>query len=632
MKKEKKVWAMTLIALWYLTPNFSFGQQQDSVKLSRLNEIVVTATKFPKSQSETGKVLTVISEEQLDRSSGKDLSQLLNEQVGLVINGFGSNPGKDKSVYLRGAKTDYTVILLDGIPLNDPSGFGGAFDLRLIPIDQVERIEILKGSQSTLYGSDAIAGVINIITKKKGNDLFGVFGNLGFGSYGTQRGNIGVRGSTETVDYNVSVTRHKSEGISEAKDKIGGQDFDRDEFDQRGLQANVAIRATEKWTINPFMRINRFKGDFDAGSFSDSKACSITEVMNTGVISQYAFTNGSVNFQYAHDRTERSYDYDGFESEFDGRFNHAEAFATFDISEHIQTLAGVNIQHLRMVGTSTDKSVLVTSPYASFFLRDMGGFSLEAGGRYVDHEQFGRTFTYSINPSYLLSKKLKFFVSVSSAFKAPTLSQLYGQFGANPSLAPEKATHLESGIHLTTENQKFDVRVTTFRRSIDNAIAYTSGYINLDKQNDYGLEVEPTMQINSKLRLSAFYAYVSGKITTPVGGTERDTTYNNLLRRPKHSVGVTVSYQITDRFFISANLKTFSERNDRYFDSNDFSTKAVTLDGYALLDLYAEYAVLEQRQIKFYIDARNVLDKDYTEVAGYNTMGVNVMAGVSFGF
>jgi vitamin B12 transporter len=97
-------------------------------------------------------------------------------------------------------------------------------------------------------------------------------------------------------------------------------------------------------------------------------------------------------------------------------------------------------------------------------------------------------------------------------------------------------------------------------------------------------------------------------------------------------VGINISYKVTDRFFVSANLKTFSERDDRYFDTSDFSTKAVTLDGYALLDIYVEYAVLEGKQIKFYIDARNVLDKDYTEVAGYNTMGVNLMAGLTFGF
>jgi vitamin B12 transporter len=631
MKKEKKVWAMTLIALWYLTPNLSFGQQ-DSVLLSRLNEVVVTATKFPKDQSETGKVLTVISEEQLARSGGKDLSQLLNEQVGLVINGAGSNPGKDKSVYLRGAKTDYTVILLDGIPLNDPSGFGGAFDLRLIPVDQVERIEILKGAQSTLYGSDAIAGVINIITKKKGDNPFGMFGNLGFGSYGTQRGNLGVRGSTNLIDYNVSVTRHKSEGISEAKDAVGGQGFDRDEFDQRGIQANVGIHATENWTINPFVRMNRFKGDFDGGSFTDSKATSTTEVFNTGIISQYTFDKGSVNFQYAHDKSERNYDYDGFKSKFDGRFNHAEAFATYNISEHVQGLAGVNIQHLRMVGTSTDKSILVTSPYASLFLSDLEGFTVELGARYVEHEQFGNAFTYSINPSYLLNHQLKIFASISTAFKAPTLSQLYGQYGANPNLDPEEAEHLEAGVHFTTLDQKADVRVTAFMRTIDDAIAYTSGYINLDKQEDYGFEIEPSYQANAKLKVSAFYAYVTGEITTPVAGSERDTTYNNLLRRPKHSVGLNISYQVTDRFFVSTNLKTFSKRNDRYFDSNDFSTKAVTLDGYALLDIYAEYAVLEEKQIKFYVDARNVLDTNYTEIAGYNTMGFNLMAGVTFGF
>ena len=127
MKKEKKVWAITLIVLWWLAPNQS-NAQQDSIRT--LGEVVVTATKFPKSQAETGKVLTVIDETQLQRSAGKDIAQLLNEQVGLVINGANSNPGKDKAVYLRGAGTQYTLILLDGIPVNDPSGVGGAFDLR----------------------------------------------------------------------------------------------------------------------------------------------------------------------------------------------------------------------------------------------------------------------------------------------------------------------------------------------------------------------------------------------------------------------------------------------------------------------------------------------------------------------
>jgi vitamin B12 transporter len=178
MKKEKRVWAITLIVLWWLAPNL-IKAQQDSLNTRQLDEVVISATKFPKSKSETGKVLTVIDQDQIKRSTGKDITQLLNEQVGLVVSGSNSNPGKDKSVYLQGAKNEYTLILLDGIPLNDPSSVsGGAYDLRLISLDQVERIEILKGSQSTLYGSDAIAGVINIITKRGGDKPAGFFGTL----------------------------------------------------------------------------------------------------------------------------------------------------------------------------------------------------------------------------------------------------------------------------------------------------------------------------------------------------------------------------------------------------------------------------------------------------------------------
>ncbi len=119
--------------------------QKDSVQ-NMLDEVTVTATKGPKKLSETGKVVTIITREQIEKSGGKDFAQLLNEQTGITVNGAVSNPGKDKSLYLRGATDKYTLILLDGIPLNEPAGVGGSFDLRLLSLDNIERIEILKGS------------------------------------------------------------------------------------------------------------------------------------------------------------------------------------------------------------------------------------------------------------------------------------------------------------------------------------------------------------------------------------------------------------------------------------------------------------------------------------------------------
>jgi vitamin B12 transporter len=146
-------------------------QAQTDTTREILDEVVITANKYPNKTSLTGKVITVITKEQLEHSGGKDLSQLLTEQAGVYVGGANSNAGKDKSIYLRGARIDHTLITVDGVPLYDPSGIGGNFDIRNLSVAAIERIEILKGSQSTLYGSDAIAGVINIITKKSADKL-----------------------------------------------------------------------------------------------------------------------------------------------------------------------------------------------------------------------------------------------------------------------------------------------------------------------------------------------------------------------------------------------------------------------------------------------------------------------------
>lgn len=629
MKKEIKVWAITLIACWLWAPTQTMAQQ-DSLSSTTLREVVVTATKFPKNVSETGKVLTIIDEEQLSRSAGKDLAQLLNEQVGLVINGANSNPAKDKSVFLRGAAGKYTLILIDGVPVNDPSGIDGAFDLRLLSIDQVERIEILKGSQSTLYGTDAMAGVINIITKKKGEKPFTGTGTVSYGSFNTFRANAGVSGSTDKFDYQVGYTRLQTDGLSEAKELDDTADFDKDGFEQNAIQLNLGYRPTEKISIRPFVRFNDFDGDFDLGAFTDDdQAFYEAQTLNYGANVEYQFRKGSLNVMYANNRTTRSFlSMFGGPDEYDGRFNHGEAFMNWNFTDHVQLLGGLSYQHVKMMATNAtveNPTADMTSPYASLFINNLNGFSVEAGARFVDHSVYGNTFTYSINPSYLINSQVKLFANYGTGFKAPTLTQLYGPFGANEDLEPEESTSTEAGIQFVSLNKNWNIRTTWFNRKIENVIIYTTGYINQDKLNDHGVEVEAAYTL-SKFTLTGFYAYVDGDITTQTGSGS-ETKPNDLLRRPKHSVGLNIGYRATDKLFTSLNFKTFSRRNDLFFDFNTFTNNPVVLDAYQLLDVYVEYAVLDGR-VKVFGDFRNVLNQEYAEVYGYNTQRFNATLGL----
>jgi vitamin B12 transporter len=631
MKKERKVWAITSIVLWLLAPNQIIAQ--DSLVVRQLQEVVVTATKFPKNQSETGKVLTIIDEDILRRSAGKDVAQLLNEQVGMAVSGSNSNTGKDKSVYLRGAKNEYTLILLDGVPLNDPSGIsGGAYDLRLISLDQVERIEILKGSQSTLYGSDAIAGVINIITKKSEENTTEFFGTVGYGSYNTMKGSAGIRGSGKHIGYNVSYSGLATDGISEASEN-GTMPFDKDRASQHAFQTTVDIKPFASLSIRPFFRYSKFNGQYDGGAFTDD-VLNIYEatLLNAGAQASYSLKEGAIHFQYAYDQTDRFFDGTYGKSEYFGKFHHAELFANYNLGDHLQLLTGIVNQEYKMLdktATETDPSVIMISPYLSLLGR-FGNFSAEIGGRYNHHTKFGENFTYSFNPSYRMKNGVKLFFNLSTGFKAPSLYQLYGQYGANPQLKPEKSFSSEIGSQWLSQDKKIELRLVAFTRSIQDVIVYTyPTNINLDKQNDQGIELESSFSVSAKFNVKAFYSFVDGKVKTQVLG--KDTTFHNLFRRPKHMVGINLGYQISPQTYVSLNSKFFGQRSDLYFDMETFTNQSVSLQAYTLLDFYAEYQ-FKKTKATFFVDLKNILNTDYQEVYGYSTMGLNIHTGINVRF
>ena len=624
-----------ILAAFCTAAFFTSSAQQDSTRATSLSEVVITATRFPKKVSETGKVVTVISQQDIERSSGKDLSQILNDQAGLLINGAYSNPGKDKGVFLRGAKSDYTVILINGVPVSDPSGVGGAFDPRMFPIEQIERVEILKGAQSTLYGSDAVAGVINIITKLGADKPFQAYGGFSAGSYSTIKTNVSVSGKAEGSSYNIGFTHYESRGISEATDTTVNKSFDKDGFVQNAFNADFDAHVTNGLHIKPYFRYSYFKGGYDDGAYTDADNHYKAQLFTTGAQAQYTFANGGITALYDYDEINRNFTDQYGSYPYAGNKKTVELYANYGFGKHIQLLAGIHHNKQKMndeAATPKNPTAALTSPYVSFFLRDLGGFNIELGGRYNKHSEYGNNFTYSINPSYTFNNKLKIFANYATAFKAPSLQALYGPYGANIDLKPEKSATLEGGIQTTVLSGLIDARVTYFNREIENVIiSLPPAYVmtNLDKQKDHGFEIEPTIYINKKLTLKLFYTYVDGNVTTKSKtDNAKDTTYANLIRRPKHTVGANIGYQVTPQFFISTQLNNYGKREDLYFDMTTYETKATTLKAYALWNAYAEYA-FAKRRVKIFADVKNITNAKFMEVYGYSTIGFNFTGGIN---
>ena len=596
--------------------------EEDSIKT--LDKVVVTATKYPVKQSNTGKLVLVVTREQIEKSAGKDLAQVLNEQTGLTVSGFSSNPGKDKSIFFRGASSNYTLLLLDGIPLNDPSGTGGTFDIRLIPLEQIERIEILKGSQSTLYGSNAIAGVINIISKKPTNEQLTGKGLLSFGSYNSFKGNANISRKAKVLEYNLSYEYFQTNGITEAKDPTGNGNFDKDGFNRQSFQANLGFHITDKIKFSPYYRFSEFKGDYDSDAFTDGNQKYVAALVNTGFISTLKYNKGVVTVNYGYDHTDLSYN--GYL--LGGKFNHAEAYVNHNFSKHLQLLAGINYQAFRLPKPDTTNRLF--SPYASLVYHQ-SGFTMELGTRYNKHNRYGDNFTYSINPSYLYKERLKFFIDVSSGYRAPAINELFGPFGANPKLKPETSRSIETGVQAWTLNKKLSVLATYYNRNIKDVIIYNypAGYANRDRQKDHGIEIEVQYASDNRWNVKAGYAFVDGELTQKLAG--KDTTFYNLIRRPKHTINLFAGYQVTDKFFVSTSIQHFSKRDDVFYNPATFYTpEPKVLDAYLLWNAYAEYKLLNNDLIIF-ADAKNITNKkDYAEVYGYNVQGFTCNGGIRF--
>jgi vitamin B12 transporter len=641
---SKKIF--TLIAL---AATVSTHAQNDTATQT-LDNVIVTANKFAQKQSTTGKVITVITKDQIEKSSGKTVAQILNEQAGITIAGAYNNAGSVQTVFMRGASSGRTLILLDGIPMNDPSMINNEFDLNLFSLSQVEQIEICRGAQSTLYGSDAIAGVINIITvnpnvKKPVN----VKTTHSIGSFGTYKGNIQVYGKENKFSYSARYAKLKTDGFSAAFGRANNPFYDKDAYNGDVANAQLMYQFTPALSVKTFAMFSKYKADIDAGTFTDDKDYTINnDLLTTGagfnfkknfihVSGNYMFSQN--NRRYLNDTTDKS----SFENnKYFGKTQFAELYANTNLGKGFNLLTGADFRYWSFnqsyfskssfgpfTSRFADTSLNQTAVYASLNYRGLNDrLYLELGGRWNKHSKYGSNYTYTFNPSFKLTETFRMFGSISSGFKAPSIYQVLDKFSGNPDLNAEKSVNYEFGLQY--QNHKLNAKLVGFHRNIDNGIDYnyiTFKYFNYIKQVVKGFEFEFIYQPVKEVVFNLNYTHLSPKETSQNRVTNKDTiTYSYLLRRPNHSVNGTIGITPCDKAYFSLTGKFVGSR----YDVGGFRVKDVRLGDYFLLGAYGEYKL--RSWIKVFADVQNIGNVRFTDINGYNAMPFNASGGVSLNF
>lgn len=631
-----------LFVVFIATKTFTFSQSKDSVQTDNtLSEVIVTANKIEQKQNSTGKVLTIINAQQLASQTGRTIAQVLNEQTGLQLPGSLSNLGTVPSIYMRGASSGRTLILIDGAPVGDPSMISNEFDLNLIPIDQIERIEILKGSQSTLYGSDAIGGVINIITKKKTTSW--LTGGAGFGSYQNKRANLQLNGSVKKVNYLIGLEKQTAAGFSSAYDPNKTNTYDNDAYENKSWFAKFQYDINSNWNLQWTSRKTSYNASIDYGAFKDDKDASFKNATSIhGMILKYKKDKASFQFQYQYTTQDRSYLNDSLDKTYliyennlyKGSTHYADIFYSYQLSKNVQYIVGSDFRY----GSYNQTYESISSawgPYNEIFKdtfqyqnaiygsviinNNNKKFLLELGSRYNNHSRYGNNQTFTLSPSYAISSKLRAIASISSGFKAPSLYQI----SYNSQLKAETSINTEMGLEYNST--PLYTRAVWFNRKINNGIDYNYidfNFFNFIQQNVNGLEIELTHRINQQNQFSINYTLLNGKETNQNRLTNTDTiTYNYLLKRPKHVVNFQYQLKLNKKWDASVAARYISKR----YDVGGYGKEDVVLDYYTLLNAHISYQF--SKRIQIYGDAQNILNDQFQEINGYNTMGQNFQIG-----
>jgi vitamin B12 transporter len=629
---KKQLLIVSVLACSFVSTNVL--SQEKNEKVEALNEVVVTATKFATNKKNVGKVVYQITQETIENSQGKTIVDLLNDVPGVEINGNFSTKGQNLGYYIRGGRNRQVAILLDGVNVNDPSSFNGDFDLRQIDINQVEKIEVLKGASSTLYGTGAATGVINIILKKASKQGFNGTFNSSIGSNTSSENsnlsaeefstNFNFNGTLGKLDYLLALNANGSSGLSAAESTTSNQ-FEEDHFSRQNVMLKVNYAFNENFKIGLLTSFDEFSTDFDGFDFDPVTFASIpadrdnnlnSVQKRVGVNADYTYTKGALKIRtFFTDINRTETPSDNF---FNGEVYGFDIYNNYMFNDEFSFLAGVTSQYQDMIQRTSFSTIEEGSgkqhfydPYLSVNYMSETGLNLNVGGRLNIHSEYGNNFVYNVNPSYNFNideNNVKVFASYSTAFITPTLSEIFTKLPSIDELLPEETTTVEGGFDVSIGDQ-ITFNATYFYREETNKIGYdpnTFQTINdLGTFSAKGFETEVSYEVTKSLRLLANYTFI-------------DRDENLLLKIPQNKFFIKANYNLAKNTFTSLSYRWVDE-------TQDFGN--VALDSYNLFDLFINHSILDNK-VTFYGSLTNILNEDFQEIAGFTTRGRNYNLGL----
>ena len=598
-------------------------QQQDSIKIQQLDEVVVSDSRFALKRENSGKTVIKITAKELERKQGRTVAEIINTKSGIEISGSRGRDGGILGVFARGGRGRQVLVLVDGIRITDPSSFSPQYDLRLLSSGNIETIEIIKGASSTLYGTNAATAVINITTKKSSDKK--IAGNFG-STIGTNQTSDNqtfdlrsftnralVNGTLNKLTYNIGISNRYSDGLSAA---VTPENED-DSFSQYSVDAGLGYNFSKNFSISVFGNKTEYNTEFDA-SFAEAPNRFIQDQERVGLSSTLAYSEkGSLQLNTSYsDFTSGTTNSFG-ESVTNGRSLFLELYNKYILAKKWYTVLGVSYNKDEAI-FSQEADFTIIDPYANVVFVSGTGFNLNIGGRYNTHSEYGNKFVYNVNPSYAFSTDngyLKVLGSYATSYITPALTQLFGDFGANPDLIPEENRTIEAGLEYAISD-KLRIGAVYFDRNEKDRFGFTQDFetINISDEIDVnGVETEVFWQPYSKVDIAANYTF-----------TERKG--DNAIRIPKHKVNASLGYNFTDKTFGSISYTYTGERLDTDFSS--FPFEDVPLEAFSLLNLYFGHEVIADK-LSIFLNINNLFNTEYTEALGFTTRGTNARIGFS---